>query len=76
MGRMGCAFLIALYLFFWTITWSGMTAYWQCRYHEDFRQDLAWSMGWSIIPIAWVVGPFSTGFYEDGFMFYRRRCEN
>lgn len=33
------------------------------------REDGAFAVGWSLFPPAWIITPFETGFYYDGWMF-------
>jgi hypothetical protein len=40
------------------------------NHREDYakcRRDMAFAIGWSMLPPAWVVAPFATGFYVHGF---------
>lgn len=60
------------YFAMWTVTWSAALADLQGHYPSNARcrQDMAFAMGWSLIPVApWIVAPFVTGFYEHGFKF-------
>lgn len=82
--RIGCSALLLVYISLWLITAAGIMRDEQhsslefadhgCGY---YRKDLAFSIGWSAIPIIpWVLAPFLTGFYEHGFGFSRLpECE-
>lgn len=60
----------------WMISWPAVLAYFQGKYpnlaDEDYREDLAFAMGFSLIPVFWLMIPFTTGFYEYGFQICRR----
>lgn len=34
--------------------------------YYDYRNHLAFSIGWSLFPVSWIVCPFLTGFYQYG----------
>lgn len=64
-----------------TITCGGMVQ--EFQYHhigcewavQEYRRDLAFAIGWSLLPPAWIIGPFATGFYENGWGFGKRECK-
>lgn len=35
---------------------------------QDYRQQTAFFIGWSLFPLAWILCPFMTGFYQHGWM--------
>ncbi len=53
-----------VWFFMWAVTWPAVFAD-QLGY--SCRHDLAFSIGWSLFPPAWILAPFVTGFYEHGF---------
>ena len=71
----GKAVLLVLYIIFWAVTWAGLLAnlnatFPTLRCKRTCRVDMAFAMGLAAIPVAsWVMAPFLTGFYEDGFQF-------
>lgn len=79
-GKRGgwCLPVFLLWLSLYLITAAGMTANLQGGWGDDsladkeYRSDLAFACGWSLLPPAIFVGPFVTGFYEHGFSFKRR----
>jgi fatty acid desaturase len=67
--------LLIVYIFMWTVTWSGELAFWTAEFpslrsRRQCRQDMVASMAVAAIPVLpWIVAPLMTGFYEDGFKF-------
>ncbi len=70
---------ITIYILLATFTAAGINADLQaqfgCRLPGDYRKNLAFAIGWSILPGAAIVAPFVTGFYEHGWSFARAKCE-
>lgn len=54
------------------ITMCGLLAHVQRTYRsiaeESYRQDLGMSCLCALVPVAWILVPFVTGFYQHGFM--------
>lgn len=70
------ATLACLYMTGWLITYGGIFGAWEnnsgfFRIHTC-RENMSFSLLISAIPPTWILAPFMTGFYEDGFKFY---CE-
>lgn len=62
--------LLALYIISGVFNYAGSLAYWQNKYNVNLcREDLAFSILDSIVPLWPIAGFFSTGFYEYGFQF-------
>lgn len=67
--------IVCLVMYIWTFgacvadtqNWFGV-AYAQ----EHYRKDLGFCGGWSLLPPAWLLSPFVTGFYEHGWQITRR----
>lgn len=58
----------------WLFTWGGVFAAMDSsngmsRVHTC-RENMSFSLLISAIPPTWILAPFMTGFYEDGFKFY------
>ena len=66
--------------FVWLWSWGAYNAessYWiDCEFSvKHYRQNLAMSAGYSLLPPAWVLSPFLTGFYEHGWSLSKRECD-
>lgn len=77
--RTNILLVVVIWFCMWMITWPALLASFQGQFANDtsfnerwFRRDLAFAMGISLFPPAWVVTPFVTRFYEHGFQFGRR----
>lgn len=58
----------------WVVTWSALLADKQARFDkgyavQEYRHHLGGCMLFALFPPFWVVTPFLTGFYENGFQF-------
>lgn len=70
-------FAAVIWLTLFYITGAGMWANWYADFYapDSFhafncrkeRQDWALHVFVAAVPLFWVIGPFVTGFYEDGF---------
>lgn len=65
--------LLAFYIAQWPITYAGDLAFYQREFPSVAaglcRQDVAISMLFASFPPTAFVGPFMTGFYQDGLQF-------
>ena len=69
--RAGYLLLAGFCLLMWWVTWGATLAEFQRNpvfgRPENCRHDLGFAVGWSLLPPAWVLWPFTTGFAEYGF---------
>jgi hypothetical protein len=58
-----------IWLIGWMVTWPAMFAHFEQHHDCDtlWKTDLGTAMVVSALPPAWLLTPFLTGFYEDGF---------
>ena len=74
MKKIKVVVIIIAYVIFWWVTWTGTLASSKAMYphmwsKHSCRENMAFFMGWSALPVVpWVIGPFVTGFYQDGFI--------
>jgi hypothetical protein len=65
--------IAAIFIYGWSVTYPAVLADVQAMWIDKdmaaghCRKDMGFAMGWSLLPPAWVVAPFLTGFYEHGF---------
>ena len=71
--------ILSIWLVMWFLTWPAVLAHfqhgWPTLACKQYRNDLGFATGWSLFPPAWILAPFTTGFYEHGFqVFPLPRC--
>ena len=55
-------------------TWGTLMAYFQSiEVPDDYWSDLVVSAFFAIIPFAWIMAPFVTGFYQHGWTLSRKK---
>ena len=65
--------VVVVYIVMWFVTWGGALQHFYMLYpavnsKHECRGERAFSMGIAAVPVVpWVVIPFLTGFYQDGF---------
>jgi hypothetical protein len=65
-------FCLVMYVWTWGALMADLQGSWPSLADEDYRDDLATSAGFSLIPVIWFLSPFLTGFYEHGWTLSRR----
>jgi hypothetical protein len=68
------SFVILLYITLYVLSVGAMEATRKREFptiynQHECREDQAFAIAWSAIPLAPVIAPFMTGFYQDGFKY-------